>query len=165
MTARGEAEGTRTQAASALRDAARGLAGPPPARLEVLDGPLAGQRLPLGEEETVGRGAGASLALPDAEASRRHLRLRQRAGVVTVEDLGSKNGSRLNRRRLRRTRRLRPGDELTVGTTRLRLEAPPDPAAAREPGAGRPRRPRLAATALWGAALALLAAAGFLLRG
>jgi len=154
-------EGTRTLAAGALRAAARGLPGPPAPRLEVLDGPLAGRWLPLGEEETVGRGAGASLALPDPEASRRHLRLRLLAGVVTAEDLGSKNGSRVNRWRLRRARRLHPGDELTVGTTRLRLENPQRP-----PGPRAPRRPRLPsppAPALWGTGLALLAAAAALL--
>jgi pSer/pThr/pTyr-binding forkhead associated (FHA) protein len=156
-------EGTRTVAGRALRAAARGER-EPPARLQVLDGPLAGRTLPLGEEETIGRGSGASLALPDPAASRLHLRLRVGDGVVTAEDLGSKNGSRVNRRRLRRVRPLLPGDELTVGTTRLRLEAAPEaappcgaPAPPSPPGAG------LGNLLLAGAALSLLAAAAALL--
>jgi len=155
------AEGTRTLAARALRAAARGQ-GEPAARLRVLDGPLAGRSLPLGEVETVGRGSAATLAIPDPAASRLHLRLRLEEDSVTAEDLGSKNGSRLNRRRLRRARRLRPGDELTLGTTRLRLEAAPAPRAdpaCRAP-AGHPSPPGLL---LAGAALALLAAAAALL--
>ncbi len=153
-------EGTRAQAGRALRAAARGE-GQAQARLQVLDGPLAGRSLPLGEEETVGRGGAATLAIPDPAASRLHLRLRLGAGFVTAEDLGSKNGSQLNRRSLRRARRLRPGDELTLGTTRLRLEAvaaPPVPAR-RAPV----RLPSPPAWLLAGAALALLAAAAALL--
>ncbi|MBI5070302.1 MAG: FHA domain-containing protein [Deltaproteobacteria bacterium] len=156
MTTSKPPEGTRTVASRALRAAARGER-EPPARLQVLDGPMAGRSLPLGEEETVGRGSGASLALPDPAASRLHLRLRLGDGVVTAEDLGSKNGSLVNRRRLRRVRPLRPGDELTVGTTRLRFEAAPPAAAPPSP------RPAPGTPLLAGAAVALLAAAAALL--
>jgi len=154
-------EGTRTQAARALRAAARGE-GEPAARLQVLDGPLAGRSLPLGEVETVGRGSQATLVIPDAAVSRLHLRLRLAEGLLSAEDLGSKNGSRLNRRRLRRPRRLNPGDELTLGTTRLRLEAAPAP---RPAPAGRApsRLPSPPASLLALAALVLLAAAAALL--
>jgi len=161
MTGERPPEGTRTQAAGALRAAARGQ-GEPAARLQVLDGPLAGRRLPLGELETLGRGSAATLAIPDPAASRLHLRLRLEGDCVTAEDLGSKNGSRLNRRRLRRARRLRPGDELTLGTTRLRLEAAPAPAASAPRGVPG----RLPSPPVWllvGAALALLATAAALL--
>lgn len=129
----GSGRGTRTLAAAVLRAAAGGDH-PPAAELRVLDGPLAGCRLPLGGDETLGRGAGASLQLPDPAASRRHLRLRSGPGGVRAEDLGSKNGWELNGRRRRRERLLRHGDVIAVGTTRLALElAPGGPPASPEP--------------------------------
>lgn len=152
-----EPEGTRTQAGRALRAAVRGEAASP-LRLQVLDGPLAGRSLPIDGEETVGRGGAASLAIPDPAASRLHLRLRVREGAVTAEDLGSKNGSRLNRRRLRGAHPLCPGDLLVLGTTRLRFEAPPPP-----PATAPLRLPAPPAPWLAGAAAALLAAAAALL--
>ena len=161
----GEGRGTRTLAAAALRAAAGGAA-PPAAGLRVLDGPLAGCRLPLGGDETLGRGADASLRLPDPAASRRHLRLRPGAGGVQAEDLGSKNGWELNGRRRRRDRLLRHGDVIAVGTTRLALElapagAPAPGAPAARPAAGRiPPRVAAAAALLLALAAAAAVAAG-----
>jgi hypothetical protein len=120
---------TRKLAASLILRAAGGepVAGP---RLLVLDGPLAGRRLPLGAEETLGRGPEATVRLPDPGASRVHARIRAAGSALVLDDLGSKNGLRVNGRTLSpRGRRLAPGDEILVGSTRLALEAdpPPDP--------------------------------------
>jgi pSer/pThr/pTyr-binding forkhead associated (FHA) protein len=41
-----------------------------------------------------------------------------------VRDLGSTNGTRINGQRVERGR-LRPGDEISIGHTRYRLEAAP----------------------------------------
>lgn len=153
----GDPAGTRTLAAALLRRAVAGEIAAP-AHLRILDGPMAGRRLPLGEEETLGRGAGATLRLPDPAASRMHLRLRVSRGSAEVRDLGSKNGAGVNGRRLgRRGRRLRPGDVLSLGSTRLAFEidAPPGPGPRRPP----PRRGIPAAGAL------LLAAGAALLLG
>ena len=61
--------------------------------LEIVTGPLAGRRLPLRGEVTVGR-ADTDLELNDAEVSRAHAVLRaQPDGTVEVEDLGSTNGT------------------------------------------------------------------------
>lgn len=156
----GEGRGTRTLAAAALR-AAAGADHPPATGLRVLDGPLAGCRLPLDGDETLGRGADASLRLPDPAASRRHLRLRPGPGGVQAEDLGSKNGWELNGRRRRRERLLRHGDVIAVGTTRLALElAPAGEPASGAPGAGAGRIPRRVAAAA--ALLLALAAAAAL---
>jgi pSer/pThr/pTyr-binding forkhead associated (FHA) protein len=153
---REEIPGTRTLAASALRRAAAGeQAGP--ARVRFLGGPLAGCPIPLGEEETLGRGSGATLQLVDPAASRRHLQIRVSAGRVQVLDLGSKNGAAVNGRPLgRRARRLHAGDVVALGTTRLELELDG------EPGAASPGPPGWLLAA---AAALLLAAAATLLLG
>lgn len=158
---------TRLAAAALLRGEA--IAGP---HLVVAEGSEAGRRIPLGDTQTVGRGPGADVRLEDRGASRRHARLARVGDRWVVEDLGSKNGLRVNGRRCRRPRALRPGDEVTVGGTRLVLDAGLlDGAAPGEPPAGArpPIGPRRAlAKTLPGAALlaaAALAALAALLLG
>ncbi|MFY3745187.1 FHA domain-containing protein [Anaeromyxobacter sp. Red801] len=164
--------GTRTCAAGILRAGAAG--GPAPSRphLLVLDGAAAGARLPLGPDQTLGRSRRADLRLPDAQASRLHARVRVRGGAITVEDLGAKNGLRVNGVAVERgPRALAPGDELEVGGCALALVVPAAAPAAPAPAAiasaparpaARPRRPRvprrLAALLLALSALALAAA-------
>jgi predicted component of type VI protein secretion system len=155
---------TRSLAASLIRRAA---AGEPiaRARLLVLDGPLAGCRLPLGGDDTLGRGSRATLRLDDPAASRLHLGLRVSGGEVRARDLGSKNGAAVNGRRLgRRPRRLRAGDVISLGASRLALELEAAPAGGRGEGPAGPPASRLllaAAGALaLGAAGALLLALG-----
>lgn len=55
----------------------------------------------LGAGLTVGRGERAGLRLDDARLSREHLRLDLRSRRLTVTDLGSTNGTRVDGRRLR----------------------------------------------------------------
>lgn len=161
--------GTRAAAAALLRDAAAGdapLAGP---RLVVLTGPAAGERYPLAADQTLGRGRKATLRLADRQISRRHARVRAERDAVTIEDLGAKNGLRLNGVRVDRGPvPLRPGDEIALGETELALEDPVRPAApsagsgAPHPTPGQPllaRRPPLHATAAVLLALSALALA------
>lgn len=72
-------------------------------RLSVLDGPDRGRSLVLEEERSyvLGRDAEADLCLVDEDASRRHTRIVRRGSRLWVIDLGSKNGTRLDGRRLR----------------------------------------------------------------
>jgi pSer/pThr/pTyr-binding forkhead associated (FHA) protein len=89
--------------------------------LEIVTGPLAGRRVPLRDEVTVGR-ADTDLELADAEVSREHAVLRPRPdGSVEVEDLGSTNGTYVGDRQATGTAVLEPGDQLRVGSTVLRL--------------------------------------------
>lgn len=158
------AEATRAAASPVLRGE---IAGGGPA-VVVLTGPRAGERCPLGDGVTVGRGRAASLRVPDPLASRLHLRLRPGSGGVTVEDLGSKNGVRLNGVELERRRPcpVAPGDEIALGDTLLCLESPwPGAAAApARPPAGGSRRsavpPAVAAALLLALSAAALALAG-----
>ena len=71
----------------------------------------------LAEGETVvGRDAKAGLVLEDARISRRHAVLTRTGGRVVVADLGSRNGTFLNGRRVEgAVQPLAPGDVLKVG--------------------------------------------------
>jgi pSer/pThr/pTyr-binding forkhead associated (FHA) protein len=93
--------------------------------LELLSGPLRGDRLRLeGEESSLGRGEECTFCLPDGDASRRHALLRRDdAGVIAI-DLGSKNGLFVQGQRISSELRLRHGDELRLGRTRLRYHDP-----------------------------------------
>lgn len=89
--------------------------------LEIVTGPLAGRRLPLRAEVTVGR-ADTDLELNDAEVSRAHAVLRaQPDGTVAVEDLGSTNGTYIDDVPVTGHALLGPGQQLRIGSTVLRL--------------------------------------------
>ena len=72
-------------------------------RLSVLDGPDRGRELVLRDERSylLGRDEDVDLKLSDEDASRRHTRIVRRGSRLWVIDLGSKNGTRLDGRRLR----------------------------------------------------------------
>lgn len=127
-------DATRVAAGALVRRALRGEGTPPVPHLLVRPPGGAEQTVALTAELTVGRDPQAGLVLADAGASRCHARLRLgEDGAAEVEDLGSKNGLRLNGRRLAGGRAaLRHGDELLLGATVLRFV---DPLAASAPGA------------------------------
>ncbi|HET8540145.1 MAG TPA: FHA domain-containing protein [Anaeromyxobacter sp.] len=157
------AEATRAAASPVLRGE---VAGDGPA-VVVLTGPRAGERHPVGVALTVGRGRAAALRIPDPLASRVHLALRTAPDGVIVEDLGSKNGVRVNGVEVdRRASRVRAGDEIALGETLLGLDDPwaggaaPDRRAPAPAGRGRRARARaLAAALLLAISAAALAAA------
>ena len=68
-----------------------------------------------GVEVTFGRSRSATVTVDHASVSRVHARVRRAAGVVTVEDLGSRNGTRVNGEPIAGVRTLASGDELQVG--------------------------------------------------
>jgi len=67
----------------------------------------------------IGRSKQSGIALDDSEVSRRHARISAHDGTIFVEDLGSKNGTFLNGRRVTESIEVREGDAIDVGTTRL----------------------------------------------
>jgi hypothetical protein len=150
---------TRLDAAALLRRADAGGAARAGPHLVVRE-PRAGERVvALTGDFTVGRGGGAALRLADPSASRLHLRLRLDGAGAAVEDLGSRNGLRVNGGRARGLRRLRSGDVLEVGATLLRYVDPLEPAAPR-PGPVPPAwRQRLLLVAAGLLAITALAAA------
>lgn len=81
-----------------------------------------GKALSIGTEPLViGRLPECAVVLGDTNISRRHAQVALDDGAVVVTDLGSTNGTFLNGRRITRAT-VRPGDEITVGTSRLRVE-------------------------------------------
>ena len=104
------------------------------ARLVIERGRSAGKQFPLSDDESqIGRWDADGGIFPDvdldaddpeAKVSRRHARIMRRNGQYFIEDLGSTNGTFINRgRRLLPGDRqpLRDGDEIIVGKTFLRF--------------------------------------------
>jgi DNA-binding winged helix-turn-helix (wHTH) protein len=76
-----------------------------------------GRRLPLAEgENLIGRDPQAPIWLDFASVSRRHARVVVSRSQATLEDVGSKNGTRVGGERLVGSRELRDGDRLSFGT-------------------------------------------------
>ncbi|HZQ88721.1 MAG TPA: FHA domain-containing protein [Gaiellaceae bacterium] len=73
---------------------------------------------PEGERTTIGRSPDCAIFLDDVTVSRRHSVLVERDGRWFVEDLGSLNGTFVNRRRVE-SAELSDGDELQIGKYRL----------------------------------------------
>lgn len=94
--------------------------------LVVVDGPRAGTRFQLKEgENPIGRSVSSSALLEDASVSRRHAILNHsRAGWI-VQDLGSKNGSFVNGKRVKEQVNIGHGDVIRVGIYTLRLITKP----------------------------------------
>ena len=89
--------------------------------LVVTEGPLAGRRIDLDGELVIGR-EDAGLTIDDEELSRRHAILRTVAEGVEIEDLGSRNGTFVNGRRIDAATRLAGGDSLKLGRSVFAIE-------------------------------------------
>jgi len=73
---------------------------------------------PEGDRTTIGRSPDCGVFLDDVTVSRRHAALVRREGGWQIEDLGSLNGTFVNRRRVD-SAPLEDGDELQIGKYRL----------------------------------------------
>ncbi|MDQ2825693.1 MAG: FHA domain-containing protein [Actinomycetota bacterium] len=92
-------------------------------RLKVIEPPeTKGQIYELGDELTVGRAGGCQITLDDTYVSQLHARVFRREGQLYVEDLGSTNGSYLNRKKLTAPVAIRKGDRLQIGKTVMELQ-------------------------------------------
>ena len=86
--------------------------------LIVKRGPNAGSKFFLDTDVTqVGRHPDSDIFLDDITVSRRHAELR-RSGEFTLADVGSLNGTYVNRERVEEAR-LRSGDEIQIGKFKL----------------------------------------------
>ncbi len=94
-----------------------------PRKLAVVEGELAGTVVPLGTSPiTVGRAADSTLVLQDDYSSSRHARFFPSDGQWIVEDLGSTNGTWIDRTRITGPTVLRVGSKVRVGRTTLQLQ-------------------------------------------
>jgi DNA-binding winged helix-turn-helix (wHTH) protein len=92
-------------------------------------------------EHVVGRDPGVSLFLDDATVSRRHARLVVTREKVTIEDLGSKNGTFVGGRKVEGPTTLSDGDEVLVGSVCLTFRSgAAESSTATVPAAGMPRQ-------------------------
>ena len=85
-------------------------------------GALAGTTLDLtGQQITIGRADDATLVLNDDYASTRHARLFPQDGQWIVEDLGSTNGTYLDRQKVTQPTPVPVGVPIRIGKTVLEL--------------------------------------------
>ena len=75
--------------------------------------------IPQSERTTIGRSPDNDIFLDDVTVSRKHALLLQSDGEFRIEDLGSLNGTFVNRRRIDSPARLQSGDEVQIGKYRL----------------------------------------------
>jgi pSer/pThr/pTyr-binding forkhead associated (FHA) protein len=93
-----------------------------PQQLLVTAGALAGTSLGLSDQQiTIGRADDATLVLADDYASTRHARLFPQDGQWLVEDLGSTNGTYLDRQKVTQPTPVPIGVPIRIGKTVLEL--------------------------------------------
>jgi pSer/pThr/pTyr-binding forkhead associated (FHA) protein len=93
-----------------------------PRRLVVTDGGLTGTSMNLGDTPiTIGRADDSTLVLTDDYASARHARLVPQDGQWLVEDLGSTNGTYLDRDKVTRPTPVPAGVPIRIGKTAIEL--------------------------------------------
>jgi Inner membrane component of T3SS, cytoplasmic domain len=102
--------------------------------LVVVTGPAAGHRIPLVGELRLGRAEQGGDLGGDPALSRHHAVLRDGPDGLTIEDLGSANGTFVNGGRISGIQTIQPGDTVVVGGTSFRLTADSDAAPARLAG-------------------------------
>ncbi|WP_320775520.1 FHA domain-containing protein [Streptomyces sp. CRN 30] len=136
VTQRGAQRGSRRDSGRAQQQAAR-QAPPPqrqqsgggrgrrnaPTKLVVTEGTLTGTTVALqGQTITLGRAHDSTIVLDDDYASSRHARIYpDRDGQWIVEDLGSTNGTYLDRSRLTAPTPIGPGSPIRIGKTVIEL--------------------------------------------
>lgn len=92
-------------------------------RLVVIEGPLVGTVIPLVDTQvTIGRAPDSTLVIDDDYASSRHARIYPAEGAWIVEDLGSTNGTWIDRTRITSPTVLAIGAPLRVGRTTLQVQ-------------------------------------------
>jgi hypothetical protein len=138
-----------------------------PAFLYVERGPGAGQLVPVKQGVLVlGRSSTSDFRLQHPSISRRHAQLVRQGDRFTLRDLGSQNGTFVNRARISGEVELHFGDEIAVGNALLKLrgsgaaeEAPPPPKPSNPPSPSPVLPPRRRTTGMSITRVALIAAA------
>lgn len=104
-----------------VKDVMKGLgSGGEQPYFRVMNGPREGHRIEMGDaqEYTFGRDDSADIVLNDDLVSRRHARVRRDWSGTHVEDLGSRNGIKVNKKRAKKVT-LKDRDELEIGGVKL----------------------------------------------
>jgi pSer/pThr/pTyr-binding forkhead associated (FHA) protein len=91
-----------------------------PRKVAVIEGEkLKGKTFNLGDELVIGRDEKCHIVMNDTYVSQVHARIFSRGDGYMVEDLGSTNGTYLNRRRITAPSELQRGDRVKIGKTVL----------------------------------------------
>ncbi len=90
--------------------------------LKFISGKYQGGEFPLkGDKQLIiGRSSELDIVLVEDMVSRKHAKITLSAGKITIEDLGSTNGTFVNGEKVK-TSRLKEGDRILVGTSILKL--------------------------------------------
>ncbi len=96
-----------------------------PAFIYVERGPGMGQLLEVRQGSLViGRASVADLRLQHPSVSRRHCQVRRAGEDFYVKDLGSQNGTFVNKQRIATEVKVKPGDSIALGNALCRLRGP-----------------------------------------
>jgi hypothetical protein len=91
--------------------------------LRGVSGSTFGKNYPVVGTMTVGRAADCDISIPGDEISRHHAKLQVMPDGISVEDMGSANGTFIASKRVHQGL-LKPGEELRLDTVRFLLVAP-----------------------------------------
>ncbi len=92
-----------------------------PGKASVVEGPKKGSTYNLRDELIIGRGEKCHVILDDSYVSQVHARIFPRNESFVLEDLGSTNGTYLNRRRITAPVELQRGDQVKIGKTVMEM--------------------------------------------
>ena len=92
--------------------------------LRFISGKYQGGEFPLdeGKEIVIGRSSDLDMVLVEEMVSRKHARIRMGGGVISIEDLGSTNGTFVNGEKIQKAQ-LKEGDRVLIGTSILKVVA------------------------------------------
>jgi adenylate cyclase len=95
----------------------------------ILKGPAGDvTEFPLGDSNVLGRSTTASVRLADREVSRKHSQVDREGDDYVLRDLGSSNGTFLNGKRIFGPTKLKDGDEVVIGTSKMEFRLAREPA-------------------------------------
>lgn len=112
---------TQFVARKVVKDVMRGLsAGGEQPYFRIMNGPREGERIEIADaqEYIIGRDESADIIFKDDLVSRKHVKVRRDWSGIHVEDLGSRNGIKINKKRSP-GKTLQDRDEVEVGGVRL----------------------------------------------
>ncbi|BBO35487.1 FHA domain-containing protein [Lacipirellula parvula] len=90
--------------------------------LKVLEGAKVGAKIAIKKAEfTIGRSQSCSLCAGSSAVSRQHCLISRDESKVTVQDMGSRNGTLVNGNKIEGAVELASGDEITVGPLKFLL--------------------------------------------
>src|SRR5438477_3975914 len=92
--------------------------------LRFISGKYQGGEFPLrmDREIVIGRSSDLDMVLVEDMVSRKHAKIASVAGQVTIQDLGSTNGTFVNGEKIKKVR-LKEGDRILIGTSIIKLVA------------------------------------------